>query len=93
MMGESNPGPTTYQILKSIQGTFHQGNVIMFGMTAGRQCACTALLSICWSVVKQINIWKTSDLDCVLIEGDKIYKSLNTNDYLNVEELPKLVQI
>ena len=28
---ESNPGPTTYQILKSIQGTFHQGNVIMFG--------------------------------------------------------------
>ena len=41
-----NPGP--YEITRSVQKTLNQGNVALFGETAGRQCACNALLSICW---------------------------------------------
>ena len=49
---ESNTGP--YDLLKSVQGNFSQGNVGMFGETAGHQCACNALFSICWSLVRKI---------------------------------------
>ena len=38
---ESNPGP--YEIIRSIRGTFNQGNIALFGETAGKQCACNAL--------------------------------------------------
>ena len=27
----------------------------MFGETAGRQCACNALFSVCWSLVRKIS--------------------------------------
>ena len=33
----------SYHILKSVQGTFNQGNVVFFGESAGRQCACTVM--------------------------------------------------
>lgn len=49
---ESNRGP--YDLLKSVQGNFSQGNLGMFGETAGHQCACNALFSICWSLVRKI---------------------------------------
>ena len=42
-----------YQIIRSVQGSFNQG-IALFGETAGRQCACNALFSICWSVVRDI---------------------------------------
>ena len=43
---ELNPGP--YEIIRSVQGSINQGNVTLFGETAGRQCACNALISISW---------------------------------------------
>ena len=36
------PGP--YEVIKSVQGSFNQGNVSLFGETAGRRCACNAML-------------------------------------------------
>ena len=38
---ELKPGP--YEILRTVQGSFNQGNIALFGETAGRQCACNAL--------------------------------------------------
>ena len=61
----------TYELLKSVPGIFHQGHV-MFGVTAGRQCACNALYSIAWSVVKRISQWKSFDLDHIIMSGDRI---------------------
>ena len=49
---ESNLGP--YEIIRSIQGIFNQCNVNLSGGTVGRQCACNALFSICWSVVRDV---------------------------------------
>ena len=39
---ELYPGP--YEVIKSVQGSFNQGNVSLFGETAGRRCACNAML-------------------------------------------------
>ena len=72
---ELNPGP--FEIVRTVQGSFNQDNVALFGEIAGRQCACNALFSFCWSVVREISFWKTIDLDFILVEGDKLYKSLN----------------
>ena len=88
---ESNLGP--YEIIRSIQGIFNQCNVNLFGRTVGRQCACNALFSICWSVVRDVFFWKSVDLGYILVEGDKLHKLLGFQGYLNVEELPCQVKI
>ena len=88
---ELNPGP--FGIVRTAQGSSNQGNLALFGETAGRQCACNALLSICWSHVREISFWRTIDLDFILVEGDKLYKYLNFQGYLNVAQQPQEVQI
>ena len=49
--------------------------------------------SICWSVVRDTCFWKSVDLDYILVKGDKLYKLLGFQDYLNEEELPRQVKI
>ena len=40
-----------------------------------------------------MNSWNTSDLDHILTEGDKLYKTLNTFDMLSVDDLPRFVKM
>ena len=47
---------------------------------------------MCWSVVGKVSIWKSYDLDNILIKGDKIYKFLNKDGFLNVNELPRRIK-
>lgn len=82
----------TYQVSKSTLGSFNQGNISRFGETAGSQCACNALYSLFWSRTRSVQTWECSDLDMILVEGDRLYKSLNTNLHLNVDELPRTIQ-
>lgn len=82
----------TYQVVKSFLGSFNQGSA-QFGDTAGRQCACNSLFSIFWSKVRNIEYWTKFDLDKILVEGDNIYKSLNTQKYLSVDNLPNTIQL
>eukprot|EP00111_Clytia_hemisphaerica_P000150 TCONS_00000347-protein len=72
-----------YQVSKAVLGSFNQANREIFGQTAGTQCSANCLYAIFWSYVRRTSIWKTNDLDKILIEGDKLYKQLNTNDYLS----------
>jgi hypothetical protein len=74
----------TYQIVKSVLGTFNQGSE-QFGDTAGRQGACNSLFAIFWSKIRNVSNWRTSDLDKILVEGDKIYKSLNTHTAVRMD--------
>ena len=78
---ESNPGPT-YNITKLVKASFHQGN-LMFGVSAGMQCTCNALWSICWSKLKNMCYWQPCDLDYILIKGDELFKNLNFYKYLS----------
>jgi len=82
---ESNPGP--YTILKSVQGSFHQGDPKL-GKNVGTQCVCNSLFAIVWSAVKNVSIWNTGDVNLVLYEGTKLYGSLGyTNQYLSVDDI------
>ena len=67
---KSNPGPT-YVVDKVILGTFHHGDQ-RFGETAGLQCACNSLYALCWSEIRQVNIWKPGDLDRILFHGGSL---------------------
>ena len=53
LTGDAGLNPGSYEIIRSVQVSFKQGNVALFGQV-GRQCACNALFSICWSVVRDI---------------------------------------
>lgn len=64
----------------------------MFRKTAGIQCVCNALFTICLSQVK-VFTWGKHDLDFILAEGGKLYKSLNTIDLLPVDDLLRSVQL
>ena len=88
---ECNPGPT-YNIIKLVKASFHQGNT-MFGETAGTQCACNALFSLCWARIKSVAYWNSCDLDYVLIKGDEIYKNINLKRFLGPEDLPNILQV
>ena len=70
---ESNPDPTCF-IEKAIHGSYHQGDQ-RFGNTAGVQCACNSPYALCWSQIKNVNSWNTSDLHHILTTGDKLHKT------------------
>ena len=75
---ELNPGP--YEIIKSVQENFNQSNVALLGTTAGKQYSCNTLFSICWSVVRDVSNWTSVDLNYILVQVEKLYKSLKCCD-------------
>ena len=50
LLGDVELNPGSNEIIKSVQGSFSQGNVVLFGETASRQGACNTLFSICLSM-------------------------------------------
>ena len=70
---------------KVVQGSFNQAN-LKFGETSGRQCACNTLFSIAWSVIRQVGLWHSSDLDFILNEGDEFYKGLHIGTFISADE-------
>ena len=71
----------TNEIIRLVQGSFNQGNVVLLGETADRHCVCNILHSIRWSIIRRICYWKAIDLDYVLVEDNKLYKSLKVQTY------------
>ena len=83
----------TYKVSKVVLGSFNQADEELFGHTAGTQCSVNCLYAIFWSNFRQVNLWKTTDLDRILIEGDKLYKQLDINRHLSVDEMPHFIEI
>ena len=77
---ETNPGP--YTIIKSVQGSFHQGDPRL-GTNAGTQCVCNSLFAVAWSAIKNISFWNANDLDLILCEGTKLYGGLGYTNFAN----------
>ena len=85
---EMNPGPDTYKIQKSVSGSFHQAHT-KFGNSAGIQCSCNALYAIFFSIIKNVSVWKSWDLDYILEHGDSLYKIVG----IHMNELPSIIEI
>ena len=67
--------------LHCTSATFHQGDS-KFGETKGIQCSCITLHGIVYSVFKNIATWSPYDLEYVMEEGDLLFKSTGSKDYL-----------
>ena len=89
---ESNPGPRNFAIKKSVQASHHQGDSRYQIESAGKQCTANAYLAIVLSAIKNVNIWKSFDLDYVLEQGDRIFNDVcrvkGIYQSLAVDELP-----
>lgn len=78
--------------LIAICGIFNQRNQI-FGGSAGKQCTCISLYSTMPSEMKETGKWKSSNLDLILVCGNKVYEDLALNRILGVEDLPRKVKL
>ena len=85
---ESNPG-STFEILKVVQVSFHQGHP-KFAHIAGLR---NSLYALCWYIVKRVTVCTTWEVDYILENCDGLFKTLNSNHALNVDELPQELNI
>ena len=83
---ESNPGPRNYTIKKALLPSDQQGHS-RYGDSAGMECTSIAYLTIIYSAVKMVVLWKSLDLDIVLAQGYELFKSVGINNPLAVDEL------
>ena len=51
------------------------------------QCTSNAYIAIIFSAIKDINIWKSDELDYILNEGDRIFNLVGLKKPLSVDEL------
>ena len=64
-----------------------------YGRSAGMQCTSKAYLAIIFLTIKNISTWKSFDLDYVLEQEDSVFKDVDMNQALAVEELPLNISI
>ena len=65
----------SFVLEKSVQGSYSQYHS-KFGETAGMQCACNALLAVCWAKFREVSCWNTFDLDYDIDLRDNLFKGL-----------------
>ncbi len=86
---EENPGPVNID-------DFDEGNELMFGSNAGKQCVTMSLCSIVYNELKSVNIWEPSIMNQILYYGNNLYSVVSQNlnqDFLLLTEVPELVDI
>ena len=97
---EENPGPRTINDIVdctyTVLADFNQGNELMFGMNAGKQCVAMSLCAIVYKEIKSVNIWDRLILNSILICGNSLYgiisQSINKS-YLLLTDAPEFVDI
>ena len=86
---EENPGPTIFEVINSTRtvcADYGQGNEVLFGENAGKQCVAMSLSAIIYHHIEDINLWSSSTLNNILVTGNNLYStircSLRTNDHM-----------
>ena len=72
-----------------VKGCFHQGNTSLFSLnSAGKQCVPNCAIAALYTSIIPLYRWTSNILDNILISGDKLYNSIDSNhDFLQVNEL------
>ena len=52
-----------------------------------------SLMSVCWNCFIPVTTWDVTDLDMILENGDRLFKSLNRYRLFGVDDLPRAVNI
>ena len=78
---EENPGARTINHIVdptyTVHADFNQGNELMFGMNAGKQCVAMSLCAIVYKEIKSVNIWDKLMLNSILISGNSLYSMIS----------------
>ncbi len=76
---EENPGPININEIvdctHTVHADFHQGNELMFGSNAGKQCVAMSLCSIVYNKIKSVNIWDSSIMNKILNYGNILHSA------------------
>ena len=95
---EENPGPTIFDIIDpttTVCADYSQGNELLFGENAGKQCVAMSLSAIIYHHIEDVNLWTSSTLNNILGIGNNLYTSIRysvqINDYLLLRTVPTFV--
>lgn len=87
---ETNPGPCVVDASKTISAPYSQGNSLVFGANAGKQCVAMSLMAIVYDWMYSIT--SSSDLVEIMNVGNQLYTHLSQlaqQDFLMLSELPQ----
>ena len=75
------------------KASYHQGNTDLFHQNSvGRQCVPNCLMACIMSKIKDPCNWTVVDMNCILYDGDKLYRTINAGqDLLLPSDLPMCV--
>ena len=89
---ETNPGPFVVDASKTIHAPYSQGNSVVFGPNAGKQCVAMSLIAILFDFMSSIR--SSSDLKEIMTVGNELYTRLSQSagqDLLMLTELPEVL--
>jgi len=89
---ESNPGPLVVDCSKTIHAPYSQGNSLIFGSNAGKQCVAMSMIAILFDFIYSIR--SSSDLEEIMNVGNELYTHLSQSagqDLLMLTELPEVL--
>ena len=90
---ESNQEPWNYAIKKTVQTSHHQDHVrYEHSAWVFYQCI-PAYLANFFLAIKNVNMWKPFDLGYILKQGDRVFKDVDLNQALAVDEFPLNISI
>ena len=89
---QENPGPTIFDIIvpsTTVSVDSSQGNEVLFGVNAGKQCVAMSLTAIIYQQIQDISLWTKSTLNNILVIGNNLYStircSVRSNDNNNAK--------
>ena len=92
---EKNPGPSVYvDATKTINATYCQENVTVFGENGGQRCVAMSLCALIYSKITKIT--SVDDMTQIMIVGIQLYSSLSLlarQSMLMLTELPEMVTV
>ena len=89
---ETNPGPFVVNPSRTIHAPYSQGNSLVFGSNAGKQCVAMSLIAILFDFIYSIR--SSSDLKEIMNVGNELYTRLSQStgqDLLMLTELPEVL--
>ena len=89
---ETNPGPFAIDPSRTIHAPYSQGNCLVFGSNAGKQCVAMSLIAILFDFINSIR--SSSDLKEIMNVGNELYTWLSQSagqDLLMLTELPEVL--
>ena len=67
--------------MKSVAGSYHHGNALIFGNNAGYQCRQIAPAAWIFSLLFALSEWGTQDVDQILVHGDLLFSNVIHDRY------------